>query len=41
MKYNTFDKDQNKTYTNKFRFHVDRRFYDKQEDVYICPMGQQ
>jgi hypothetical protein len=41
VKYNTFDKGQNQTYKNKNPFHVDRLLYNKQQDVYICPMGQQ
>ena len=41
VKYNTFDKGQNETYKNKYPFHVDRLFYNEQQDVYICPMGQQ
>ena len=41
VKYNTFDKGQKETYTNKFPFHPDKLFYDPGQDVYICPMGQQ
>jgi len=40
VKYNTFDKGQNETYKNKSPFHNDKLFYDQQQDVYICPMGQ-
>lgn len=40
VKYNTFDKGQDETYKNKFPFHTDKLFYDQQQDVYICPMGQ-
>ncbi len=40
VKYNMFDKGQNENYTNKFPFHADKLFYNEQDDVYICPMGQ-
>ncbi len=40
VKYNMFDKSQNENYKNKFPFHADKLFYNAQEDVYICPMGQ-
>ena len=40
VKYNMFDKGQNENYKNKFPFHSDKLFYNHQEDVYICPMGQ-
>jgi transposase len=40
VKYNMFDKSQNEHYKNKFPFHADKLFYNAQQDVYICPMGQ-
>lgn len=41
VKYNTFDKGQNGTYNKKFPFAADKLFYNAQQDIYICPMGQQ
>lgn len=40
VKYNMFDKGQNESYKSKFPFHADKLFYNEQDDVYICPMGQ-
>lgn len=40
VKYNMFDKGQHEQYNSKFPFHADKLFYNEQEDVYICPMGQ-
>lgn len=40
VKYNMFDKSQNERYKNKFPFHAGNLFYNAQQDVYICPMGQ-
>lgn len=41
VKYNMFDKGQNENYNSKFSFVSEKLFYNKEEDVYICPMGQQ
>jgi hypothetical protein len=41
VKYNSFDDGQNQSYNNKFPFAAEKLFYDNQQDVYICPMGQQ
>jgi len=41
VKYGLFNKKQKQSYRNKFPFHADQLFYDAQQDVYICPMGQQ
>lgn len=41
VKYNSFDKGQNETYVNKFPFAAEKLFYNDQQDVYICPIGQQ
>lgn len=41
VKYNMFDKSQNENYNSKFPFHSEKLFYNEQQDVYICPMGQQ
>ena len=40
VKYNMFDKGQNQNYKNKFPFQADKFFYNQQDDVYICPIGQ-
>lgn len=40
VKYNSFDKGQNDNYNNKFPFASEKLFYNDQQDVYICPMGQ-
>lgn len=40
VKYNSFDKGQNDNYNNKFPFAPEKLFYNDQQDVYICPMGQ-
>lgn len=40
VKYNTFDKEQGKTRKKKDDFSRDNLFYSKEEDFYVCPMGQ-
>lgn len=40
VKYNTFDKEQGKTRKKKDDFSRDNLFYNKEEDFYVCPMGQ-
>ncbi len=40
VKYNLFDKEQNGNYKSKHPFHAEKLFYNKQDDAYICPMGQ-
>lgn len=40
VKYNTFDKEQGKTRKKKNDFSRDNLFYNKEEDFYVCPMGQ-
>lgn len=41
VKYNYFDKDQHGAYENKHPFTANRLHYNKEQDVYYCPMGQQ
>lgn len=41
VKYNYFDKDQHGAYANKHPFVASRLHYNKDKDVYYCPMGQQ
>jgi len=41
VKYNYFDKEQKKTKTDKNPFSSDKLYYNKEEDCYYCPMGQQ
>lgn len=41
VKYGMFDKQQHETYNKKKPFSSDRLFYNKEQDVLICPMGQQ
>lgn len=40
VKYNLFDKSQNRNYNSKHSFSADKLFYNSQADHYICPMGQ-
>ncbi len=41
VKYNTFDKEQDKRYQQKHKpFSKDNLYYNQHEDYYICPMGQ-
>lgn len=41
VKYNYFDKDQHGAYASKHPFVASRLHYNKEKDVYYCPMGQQ
>jgi transposase len=41
VKYNMFDKKQNKNYNDKYPFSQDKLFYNQDKDCYICPMGQE
>ena len=41
VKYNMFDKQQNKNYNSKYPFSQDKLFYNPDKDCYICPMGQE
>jgi transposase len=41
VKYNTFDKEQDKGYQQKHKaFSKENLHYDQEKDLYICPMGQ-
>ena len=41
VKYNTFDKEQNEYYQKKYKtFSKDHLHYNKEQDFYVCPMGQ-
>lgn len=40
VKYNYFDKDQHDAYLKKHPFAADLLYYNKEQDYYICPMGQ-
>ena len=40
VKYNTFQKEQDKTFKNQV-FNTEHLFYNKAQDAYYCPMGQQ
>jgi len=40
IKYNQFDRKQNKTIENKKPFTADKLYYNKEKDCYYCPMGQ-
>ena len=40
VKHNQFDRQQNKTIQNKKLFTTDKLYYNKEEDYYVCPMGQ-
>jgi transposase len=41
VKYNQFDRQQNKTIRDKKPFATDKLYYNKEQDCYYCPMGQQ
>lgn len=41
VKYNMFDKQQHKTTVDKTPFSPDKLYYQKESDIYICPIGQQ
>jgi len=41
VKYNYFDKDQHGAYEKKHPFVASRLHYNKEHDVYYCPIGQQ
>ena len=41
VKYNYFDKDQHGAYEKKHPFVASQLHYNKEQDVYYCPMGQQ
>jgi hypothetical protein len=40
VKYNQFDREQNETIQSKKPFAADKLHYNKDEDYYVCPMGQ-
>jgi transposase len=40
VKYNQFDREQNQTIQNKKPFAADKLYYNKEQDYYVCPMGQ-
>jgi transposase len=41
VKYNTFEKEQDKNYQKKHKpFSKENLYYNKEEDYYVCPMGQ-
>ena len=41
MKYNTFEKEQDKNYQKKYKpFSKENLYYNQEEDYYVCPMGQ-
>lgn len=41
MKYNTFDKEQDKNYQKKHKtFSKENLYYNTEEDFYVCPTGQ-
>jgi len=40
VKYNQFDREQNDNLQSKKPFAADKLFYNKEEDYYVCPMGQ-
>lgn len=41
VKYNMFDKQQNGNYTKKTSFSSDQLYYNKEKDVFYCPIGQE
>jgi transposase len=41
VKYNYFDKDQHSAYLKKRPFVASQLHYNKEQDIYYCPMGQQ
>lgn len=40
VKYNLFDREQNQAIQNKKPFAADKFYYNKEQDYYVCPMGQ-
>lgn len=40
VKYNHFDREQNETIQSKKPFSTDQLHYNKEDDYYVCPMGQ-
>ena len=40
VKYSMFDKQQHEAYNKKHSFTADKLHYNKEQDIYICPMGQ-
>lgn len=40
VKHTQFDREQNKNIQNKKPFTADKLHYNKQQDYYVCPMGQ-
>lgn len=40
VKYNYFHKEQQQSYQQKYPFSPNKLYYNKQENLYICPMGQ-
>lgn len=40
VKYNSFDKQQHTATIDKTPFSIDKLHYQKEKDLYICPMGQ-
>ena len=41
MKYNTFDKEQDKNYQKKHKpLSKENLYYNQEEDYHVCPMGQ-
>lgn len=40
MKYGEFDRRQNKAIRDKHPFSTDKLYYNKEQDCFICPMGQ-
>lgn len=40
VKHNQFDRQQNQTIRDKKPFAVDKLHYNREEDYYVCPMGQ-
>ncbi|MGY4538599.1 hypothetical protein ACVW0P_003021 [Mucilaginibacter sp. UYNi724] len=41
VKYGMFDTGQNENHNNKHPFAANKLFYNRENDHYICPMGQQ
>jgi len=41
VKYNMFDKQQNANYTKKTFFSSDQLHYNKEKDIFYCPIGQE
>ena len=40
VKYSMFDKQQHQAHNKKYPFTPDKLHYNKEQDIYICPMGQ-